>query len=494
MSNNLLRIRFDKHMSMAIADEDTVLNTLGDEYFSQLHEETEPSATRGELGHTLIDQSTMEWQSSSPHDAVQKLVTLSEFQPEAGNPKQPAATSSESGPVASSPSRVPAAKELIRGEYRKYTETQVNQLLHDYFVEGKFASEAALDAGIKKRTGQDYVKKAKEILEQERVAALAEPNSDQELQISQPPVQKERKYGRQKLFKEHTHFFLKYYDEHPDATLAMARDAVMAAFPGLTITVSAISKHLIKHCNLTLKKLEKIPMARNDPKTLEKRKEVIMAWDELSDFDYATNCVFIDEAGFNLNIRRTFARSVRGKPAKVKVAAQRGVSITIIGAMCEKGIINLTVRKPTAVASKKKRKVDFQGASVNVNGRVGTRTSHYLQFLNATLDELDKHGMQGRYLIMDNAPIHRSTEVAELITSRGYKCMYLPPYSPFLNPIEEMWSKIKFGVRRDELTDKDLLIPRIQEAAKQVTISDCEGWIRHSMSFFSKCLAIEEML
>ena len=167
--------------------------------------------------------------------------------------------------------------------------------------------------------------------------------------------------------------------------------------------------------------------------------------------------------------------------------------MTILGAMCEKGIVTLTLRNPSAVVSKKKRKLSYYTAE-DVNGRIGTRTNHYLAFLSATIDVLDAQNMQGRYIIMDNAPIHTSEEVKTLITSRGYHCVYLPPYSPFLNPIEEMWSKIKLGVRRDEVSNKDTLIPRITEAAKTVTVSDCIGWINHSVSFFERCLEKEENL
>jgi hypothetical protein len=90
-----------------------------------------------------------------------------------------------------------------------------------------------------------------------------------------------------------------------------------------------------------MKKLEKLPEARNDIKTLEKRRLKILEWMELADFDYEKNCVFIDEAGFNMNIKGKFGRSVRGTPAKTTVATQRYISITIIGAMCERGIVNL---------------------------------------------------------------------------------------------------------------------------------------------------------
>ena len=94
---------------------------------------------------------------------------------------------------------------------------------------------------------------------------------------------------------------------------------------------------------------------------------------------------------------------------------------------------------------------------------------------------------------MDNAPIHKPEKIIEEVEKRGYRVVKLPPYSPFLNPIEECWAKIKNGVRSAPLTDRDNLIQRIAESGRKVTASDCEGWIRHSESFFDRCLN-EEIL
>ena len=48
---------------------------------------------------------------------------------------------------------------------------------------------------------------------------------------------------------------------------------------------------------------------------------------------------------------------------------------------------------------------------------------------------------------MDNVPILTPPKIRDLIESRYYKCFYLSPYLPFLNAIEEFWSKVKAGVR-----------------------------------------------
>lgn len=179
---------------------------------------------------------------------------------------------------------------------------------------------------------------------------------------------------------------------------------------------------------LDFEEAEKLPEKRNSEDTVKLRVERILEWQTLENFDYLTNCVFIDEAGFNMHIKRNFGRSPRGKPAKTVIPTQRGVALTMMGAICEKGVVNLMLKKPEAVSKKRKAK---DGSSKAINGRIGTRTEHYLHFISNTLDILDKCDMKGRYLIMDNAPIHRSDLIRNLIEGRGYKCVYLPPYSPF---------------------------------------------------------------
>ncbi|KAG2221198.1 hypothetical protein INT45_000238 [Circinella minor] len=136
-----------------------------------------------------------------------------------------------------------------------------------------------------------------------------------------------------------------------------------------------------------------------------------------SAFDFDDRCVFIDEAGFNLHIRRNFGRSKRGSPARAVIPSQRGVSITILGAICELGVINVSVRKPQAVQSSKKRKRN-DGTTV-LNARIGTRTEHFVEFLDKVMDILDENNMKGRYLVMDNAPIHTNKSIGCLVEQRG---------------------------------------------------------------------------
>lgn len=95
---------------------------------------------------------------------------------------------------------------------------------------------------------------------------------------------------------------------------------------------------------------------------------------------------------------------------------------------------------------------------------------HFLSYLSIMMDCLDRNGLHGYYLVMDNAPIYKPVAIKKIIERRGYKCVYLSPYSPFLNPIEEFWSKVKAGIKRNSLDTADRLIPRIMDAVTHVTL------------------------
>ncbi|CAO3688188.1 unnamed protein product [Rhizopus microsporus] len=100
----------------------------------------------------------------------------------------------------------------------------------------------------------------------------------------------------------------------------------------------------------------------------------------------------------------------------------------------------------------------------------GTVTGHYLSFLKMTLDEMDKHPqMKDHYIVMDNASHSYVRKHCEIyIKYRGYKCVYLPTYSPELNPIEQFWAVAKSKVKRHRFLQKDILSKRITEACKNV--------------------------
>lgn len=62
----------------------------------------------------------------------------------------------------------------------------------------------------------------------------------------------------------------------------------------------------------------------------------------------------------------------------------------------------------------------------------------------------------GQVIILDNASFHKSAKTKELIESAGCKLLYLPPYSPELNPIEKTWANIKFKIKSFLRAGQDL--------------------------------------
>ena len=82
----------------------------------------------------------------------------------------------------------------------------------------------------------------------------------------------------------------------------------------------------------------------------------------------------------------------------------------------------------------------------------------------------------GDVVVMDNLSSHKRARTRELIESVGAELEYLPPYSPDLNPIEKMWSKIKALLRRDKARDQEALLRAIGGAFACVSDSDISNW------------------
>jgi transposase len=83
-------------------------------------------------------------------------------------------------------------------------------------------------------------------------------------------------------------------------------------------------------------------------------------------------------------------------------------------------------------------------------------------------------------VVMDNLSAHKSPAVAHLLHKAGAQLRYLPPYSPDLNPIENMWSKVKTGLRSAQARSEEQLWEAIALALGKVTSKDTRGFFRHS--------------
>jgi transposase len=95
------------------------------------------------------------------------------------------------------------------------------------------------------------------------------------------------------------------------------------------------------------------------------------------------------------------------------------------------------------------------------------------QFLAPTL-------APGDIVVMDNLPAHKVKGVAEAIATRGAELRYLPPYSPDLNPIEQMFAKLKALLRKAAARSVDKLWDTIGLLLHAFAATECANYLRNS--------------
>ncbi len=162
--------------------------------------------------------------------------------------------------------------------------------------------------------------------------------------------------------------------------------------------------------------------------------------------------LFLDETGSNLHTQRDYGRSLQGEHIEVARPVSKGTNITTLGVMSWEGIVVTE---------------SFEG---------GLRKDRFCNFLE---NKLNEKLCKGDVIILDNARVHKAKEAAEVIKKHGIEVLFLPPYSPELNPIEMMWSKLKYYIRGATFTIAQQLYQMIDKGLQTVTLDDCIGWQCH---------------
>jgi transposase len=85
----------------------------------------------------------------------------------------------------------------------------------------------------------------------------------------------------------------------------------------------------------------------------------------------------------------------------------------------------------------------------------------------------------GDVVIWDNLGAHRSVAVREAVGAKGAQLVFLPPYSPDMNPIERCWSKLKTFLRAAKARTRETLEAAIKQALATVTEADARAWFAH---------------
>jgi transposase len=162
--------------------------------------------------------------------------------------------------------------------------------------------------------------------------------------------------------------------------------------------------------------------------------------------------IFIDETWATTNMTRIRGRAAIGERLVAKVPHGHWKTTTLIAALDHKGMRCSTV----------------------VDGAINQDV--FESFIEQVLAP-KVHA--GDIVVMDNLSSHKGARVRMLVESAGGTVLYLPPYSPDLNPIEMAFSKLKQLIRSAEHRSKEALWSDMQRMLDQITDSDARGFFRH---------------
>lgn len=166
----------------------------------------------------------------------------------------------------------------------------------------------------------------------------------------------------------------------------------------------------------------------------------------------ADKLIFFDESGINLSMARAYGRGPRGERVVGYVPKNWGESVTLIAGIRLGGVV----------------------APMMLDGSMtgDVLEAYFAQFVVRELKP-------GDIVVWDNLAAHKRSAVRQLIESAGAELLFLPAYSPDLNPIELAWSKLKTVLRARAARTPDELELAVAEAFSSINADDIQHWMAH---------------
>jgi transposase len=197
------------------------------------------------------------------------------------------------------------------------------------------------------------------------------------------------------------------------------------------------------------KKKSLIAAERDRPDVTRRRRHFMIA----RRFVAPHSLVFLDESGAQTNLTPRYGRAPIGQRCIDRTPHGHWKTMTLLSAIRLAGVV--------------------PEATLLIDGPMNAAT-----FLAYTEQCLCPSLRPGDVVIMDNLASHKAAGVAEAIEAVDASVWYLPPYSPDLNPIEKMWSKVKAWLRRIAARTFDALTPAIATVLDTVSASECVNYFR----------------
>ena len=183
------------------------------------------------------------------------------------------------------------------------------------------------------------------------------------------------------------------------------------------------------------------------PDVVERRKNFSIALR----FVDPSKLVFLDESGAKTNMTRLYGRAPVGERCVDHTPHGHWKTMTMLSAIRAGGVM--------------------QDATVVIDGAMNSET-----FLAYTEQYLVPALRPGDIVIMDNLSSHKAKGIREVIEAAGCDLWYLPPYSPDLNPIEMLWSKVKSWLRRVSAGTFKTLSDAVAAALRAVAPDECANY------------------
>ena len=165
-----------------------------------------------------------------------------------------------------------------------------------------------------------------------------------------------------------------------------------------------------------------------------------------------SDLIFLDESGANLQMAPMYGRGYKQARVPYAVPFNRGSRLTLISA------------------------ISFQKVEAALYGEWSANGEIFLGFIEQCLCPVLR---KGQVVIMDNVAFHQVSGVKEAIEKVGARLVYLPPYSPELNPIEPMWGKLKNYLRKASARTLDKFKIVIKTAFENIQPTDLNHWFQH---------------
>lgn len=273
---------------------------------------------------------------------------------------------------------------------------------------------------------------------------------------------------RKSISIENSTFIKQLIEEDCGITLSCIKQKLFEKF-NINVSISTISKY-INEFNFSFKRVSLIPERRNDAQNIEDRAVYARNYLSILGAIDDANIIFVDEVGFNVSMRTLYGRSLIGTRANHQVRNIKTRNISVCCAISKTGVIKYTAQ----------------------NSAFNTQT--FQVFMEELVLDVFSRDINQAVFIMDNVRFHKVSAIRNLIENKGYNILYLPPYSPFLNPIENAFSKWKQNIRQNKPINEEHLLELISNVYNIINNDDCAGFFRNMMVYILKSIEMVPIL